>query len=381
MRAARNIVNSLFSVTASHLAALSPSVGADVYKAVRSFTAFMGRPLPEELDPRVVHGTIELIADGLRRTPYGSPLELEYPLFITLSAQSYCPFACTNCYSNSGVAKARGRTDDRMQLFAKVAAARTPFVIVSGGEPLVAEGIEDGLELLVDSGKFVWVSTNALVDKYVEFARRNEGSLCFILPVWGNRERHNSRRGVNSFERVERNLQMLNAAGQKANILVVLADDDFSVFDDVERLLRTYRVDVVTITRRIDTGRVEVGPFELGPDQRRRLELWQKTLKPHVRMVVCDLPEMQEAKGSSRMQRMLGLPSHNGCSAGNWMMHIDDAGQGYACFSFEGQQDQSIAGHVSIAEQWRAVRDLRAEFPTGALCVEKSRARQKAVAL
>jgi hypothetical protein len=123
MRAARNIVNSLFSVTASHLAALSPSVGADVYKAVRSFTAFMGRPLPEELDPRVVHGTIELIADGLRRTPYGSPLELEYPLFITLSAQSYCPFACTNCYSNSGVAKARGRTDDRMQLFAKVAAA------------------------------------------------------------------------------------------------------------------------------------------------------------------------------------------------------------------------------------------------------------------
>ena len=63
------------------------------------------------------------------------------------------------------------------------------------------------------------------------------------------------------------------------------------------------------------------------------------------------------------------------------MMHIDDAGQGYACFSFEGQQDQSIAGHVSIAEQWRAVRDLRAEFPTGALCVEQSQARQEGVAL
>src|SRR5215510_14288877 len=128
MRTARNIVNSLFKLTASQLAGLSPSAAADAYETIRSFTAFAGRPLPEKMDPRVLQATIEVLSDALRRTPYGSPLELEYPLFISLSASSYCPFACTNCYSSSGVTGERGQTHDRLQIFAKVAATKIPFV-------------------------------------------------------------------------------------------------------------------------------------------------------------------------------------------------------------------------------------------------------------
>jgi hypothetical protein len=51
------------------------------------------------------------------------------------------------------------------------------------------------------------------------------------------------------------------------------------------------------------------------------------------------------------------------------MMHIDDAGQGYPCFSFEGQRDRSVASELPIVEQWREIRGLRARFPLGALCV------------
>ena len=113
-----------------------------------------------------------------------------------------------------------------MQVFSKIAAAKTPFVILSGGEPLTAEGIEDCLSLLVDSGKFVFVSTNALVQPHLELARQNEGQLRFILPVWGNRVRHDALRGANSFKRVESNLAALNGVGVMANLLVVLSDDD-----------------------------------------------------------------------------------------------------------------------------------------------------------
>ena len=332
------------------------------------------------MDHRVLTDMIELITDALRRTPYGRPLEFEYPLIISVSASNYCPFACSNCYSNAGVSSAQGRTHDHLQIFAKVAASKTPFVIVSGGEPLVAEGIEDCLKLLLDSGKLVFLSTNALLEKHLGLARQNDGRLIFILPVWGNRKRHNAKRGANSFERVEQNLAVLNAAGLKPHVLIVLSDTDFSVFEDVERLARSHRIEAVTISRRIDVGRVETAPIEFSQDHWRQLQIWQKKLQWRVGLVVCDLPEMHGRKSSGRMQRMLGLPPHEGCSAGNWMMHIDDAGQGYPCFSFEGQRDQSVAAELPIVEQWKEIRGLRTRFPVGALCVAERSMRRERVA-
>jgi MoaA/NifB/PqqE/SkfB family radical SAM enzyme len=379
MRIARDIVNSLFSWTSERLSTLSPSAAVDVFGTLRFFAALAGCPVVEHMDPRVLTGMIELISDALRRTPYGRPLEFEYPLIISVSASSYCPFACSNCYSNAGVARARGPRHNRLQTFAKVAASKTPFVIVSGGEPLVAEGIEDCLKLLLDSGKFVLLSTNALVEKHLGLARQNNGRLCFVLPVWGDRKRHNARRGANSFERVERNLAALNAAGLKPHVLVVLSDTDFSVFEDVERLARSHVIEAVTISRRIDVGRVETAPIEFSQDHWRQLEIWQKVLQRHVQLVVCDLPEMHGRKSSGRMQRMLGLPAHEGCSAGR-MMHIDDVGQGYPCFSFEGQRDRSVASELPLIEQWKEIRGLRGRFPVGALCVAERSTRREAVA-
>ena len=339
MRIARNLVNSLFSRTSELLSTLSPTEVVDAFGMLRSLAAFTGCPEVERMDHRVLTDMIELITDALRRTPYGRPLEFEYPLIISVSASNYCPFACSNCYSNAGVSSAQGRTHHHLQIFAKVAASKTPFVIVSGGEPLVAEGIEDCLKLLLDSGKLVFLSTNALLEKHLGLARQNDGRLIFILPVWGNRKRHNAKRGANSFERVEQNLAVLNAAGLKPHVLIVLSDTDFSVFEDVERLARSHRIEAVTISRRIDVGRVETAPIEFSQDHWRQLQIWQKKLQWRVGLVVCDLPEMHGRKSSGRMQRMLGLPPHEGCSAGNWMMHIDDAGQGYPCFSFEGQRE------------------------------------------
>jgi MoaA/NifB/PqqE/SkfB family radical SAM enzyme len=379
MRIARDIVNSFFSRTSERLSALSPSEAIDAIRIFRPFAALAGRPLVERMDPRVLTGTIEIITDALLRTPYGRPLEFEYPLIISVSASSYCPFACSNCYSNAGVTAARGEARNRLQIFAKVAASKTPFVIVSGGEPVVTEGIEDCLKLLLDSGKFVFLSTNALVERHLDLARQYDDRLRFVLPVWGDRERHNARRGANSFERIEQNIAVLNAASLKPHIHVVLSDTDFSVFQDVERLARSNAIEAITIGRRIDVGRLETPPIEFSEDYWRRLRIWQKKLRRHVRLVVRDLPEMRGPKGSGFMQRMLGLPAPEGCSAGNWMMHIDDAGHGYPCFSFEGQRNQSVAAELPIVDQWKKIRGLRARFPVGALCVAERKMRYEGV--
>lgn len=373
MRIARILVNSLLSLSSERLADLSPSVAADVYRLIGTFAAFAGRPLMERLDPRVLKGAMSLVSDALARTPYGSQLEFDHPLVISLSTSSYCPFACCNCYASSGDNRERGRASDRLQLFAKVARSKTPFVILSGGEPLVADGFGECLGLLLEAGKFVFVSTNALVDPSV--ARQRDGQLVFILPVWGDRKRHDARRGAHSFDRLERNLAGLNGVGQKPNLHIVLPDNDFSALPDVERLVHQYKVNVVTIARRIQTGRVDGTRLVLSSSDLSKLDHWQAVLQRHARRVVCDLPELQSTAALGRLHSLLGLPNFEGCAAGNWMMHIDDTGQGFPCFSFEGRQHLAVPRHLTIGNQWRAVRQMRAEFPAGVRCPGEYHAR------
>jgi len=373
MRIARSLVNSLLSLSSERLADLSPSAAGDVYRLSSAFAAFAGRPLMERLDPRVLKGAMSLVSNALARTPYGSQLEFDHPLVISLSTSSYCPFACCNCYASSGGNRERGRASDRVQLFAKVARSKTPFIILSGGEPLVADGFEECLGLLLDAGKFVFVSTNALVDP--SLARQREGQLVFILPVWGDRKRHDARRGAHSFDRLERNLAALNGVGQKPNLHIVLPDNDFSALRDVERLVRQYKINVVTIARRIHTGRVDGTRLVLSASDLSTLDHWRAVLQRHVRRVVCDLPELQSTAAPGRLHSLLGLRNFEGCAAGNWMMHIDDTGQGFPCFSFEGRQHLAVPRHLTIGDQWRAVRQMRAEFPGGVRCPGEYHAR------
>ena len=98
-------------------------------------------------------------------------------------------------------------------------------------------------------------------------------------------------------------MAVLNRAGLKPQVLVVLSDTDFSVFEDVDRLARNHMIEAVTISRRIDVGRVETALIEFSPDHWRQLQIWQMKLRRRVGLVVCDLPEMHGRKSSGRMQR------------------------------------------------------------------------------
>ena len=373
MRIVRSAVNAAFAAAATRLADLPASDVDRAFGVARTLAAAMGIPLRERLGPRGMNGWLQLLADALRRTPYGAPLEFEHPFVISLSATGFCPFACSNCYSGSGSGKASSPVRDRMLIFEKVAASKTPTVIVSGGEPLVAENIGECLELLLEKGKLVFVSTNALVDGHVDLVRKYDGLLHFILPVWGDQKRHDALRGAHSLARVEKNLAVLNAAGQAPEILMVLTKIDSSMLEEVLRLVRVYNVDVVTMTRRIDVGRIEGTGLDVSAEGIRTIRHWRDVLRKHVRVVVCDLPEMREKSPDRWLNWLVGLPKRGGCSAGSWMMHIDDSGQGFPCFSLEGRDNWASGRELSIAEQWMSVRTMRDRSSANALCMGEQR--------
>ena len=364
----RRIVNHLVREGLTHLDDAPPEAMRKAFRVLRWCARRTGVTLPEELDPRLVRSAVGIIGRAIADTPYGHPLQFECPLIVTIAISDYCPFACTNCYSSSGGGAGSRATEQEPASFERLAASQTPVVLVTGGEPMASNSTRPGIVRLLDSGKAVYVSTNASIEGYLQVAARYP-LLMFILPVWGNRTQHDEQRGRRSFERVTENLRMLESVGRKAWLLVVITNDDLSVFDAVEELARTHSVALVRITRKVRVGRNDGPGPEVTPQFVRSVEEGARRLKRYVRNVVIDLPETRGERRLARVAHALGIPHYRSCAAGNWMMHMDARGDAYPCYTFEGGTQGRVSSMTSVVDQWRLVRERRAELGDGDICI------------
>lgn len=334
----------------------------------------LGVPLPFGVDGNILRDYALMFGEALLETPYGEPLHFSEPLIITVSVSDYCPFACSNCYSNS-IRSSKDRSPFKNErIFRDIAASRTPFIFITGGEPLAFRECYDRVQMLLERGKWVYLSTNASIGRHIELLARYPSSYHLVLPIWGRRERHNERRGAQSFERVERNLELLSANGAQGTLLVVLADNDLSVFDDVEELADRYRISGVRINRKVDVGRMDEARAEVSSEFADELASRVKRLKTKVGLVLNEVPELRASNARSAVPSYLGIGSYQGCAAGHWMMHIDDAGAAYPCFTFETHVAASAAAGQSVAEQWSLVRKHRRDLGDGDVCVGEAQA-------
>ena len=369
MMMVRQITNRIVRGGLAHLEDAPPEAMRMAFRVLRWFAARFGADLPSELDHRLLRSVIGIVGRAVAESPYGQPLQFEHPLLVTIAVSDYCPFACTNCYSNSGGSGGGSTvTEQAPATFERLAASKTPMVLITGGEPMVSQSTRPGVQRLLDAGKVVYISTNATIDSYVADAARHP-LLIFILPVWGTRARHDQMRGHRSFERVAENLRRLNEVGRKAWLLVVLSDNDLSLFDDVIDLVRTHSVAVVRITRKVQVGRLAGPASDVTPQFLRAIREQAGRLKHFVRTVVIDLPETRSGREWTRVTAALGIPRYRSCAAGNWMMHLDAGGNAYPCYTFEGRATARVAPMPSFAEQWQTVRAQRVELGDGDVCV------------
>jgi MoaA/NifB/PqqE/SkfB family radical SAM enzyme len=352
------------------------TVGA-AFGWARWIAARVGMPLPQHVDEAVVRSIAEIVGRAILDTEYGSPLRLECPLIVTLAASDYCPFACANCYSHSGAGRAAASAAIKAETFEKVARSKVPFVLITGGEPLATAGIEDGLEVLLDAGKLVRVSTNASVARFLDMAERYRSTLAFVLPIWGTRQRQNERRGARSFERVEENLAALNARGLPGRLLVVVADDDLSLFDEVHDLQQRFRISTIRVGRKLRVGRLDDVDTPLSSVFARGLIVQARRLQRRGIEVLLDLPELRGSRGVPLIQKLLGIPNYESCSAGSWMMHFDHDGAAYPCFTLEGARQFSVEAALSLGDQWSRVQEVRAALGQGDVCIGEAHSNRK----
>jgi MoaA/NifB/PqqE/SkfB family radical SAM enzyme len=354
----RHVTNAIMRDGLAILETASPTVKRHAIDSIVKVLSPFQFALLQRSDNRALVDAVRIVAQAIVSTPYGRPLRYPAPLLITLGLSRFCPYSCSNCYSSSGQTRRHDAPEMHLALVERIAASPTPCVMISGGEPLALPNIREVLGLLIKAGKFVYLATNSSITPITDLISEHGAALFPLLSVWGTMEEHDRQRGAGSFERIERNLESLNERGYPGRLLIVLTSGDLAIFDSVDSLVAKHRVASVLITRKLEVGRSDGSRFELRPAIVGSIMDRTRSIRRYVRQVYLDVPELRTGNAGrpSWLRKTLGIPAHNDCSAGNWMMHLDFEGAAYPCYTFEGSAEKGAPAHLTIAQQWAQIR-------------------------
>jgi MoaA/NifB/PqqE/SkfB family radical SAM enzyme len=302
---------------------------------------------------RTVRDAISLILEAIVDTPYGEPLKLSEPLFVTLSTSQYCPIGCANCYSNSQKDH-DDRTNDRfLSNCRQVAESRSPTIAILGGEPFLHPDLVEGVNVLTRAGKGVSVATNWKVSREQLHRFQDRQLVSMLLSLWGDRSKHDALRGRGSYERIVANARAASEFGMKCSLLVVANDMDLEIFDEAEALLKREAFDVVQVTRRIAVGRR--GEPNLGDRWNNGTFVERaRALRRYSRQLIMDWPELRPVRKRRAAARVFGIAPFVGCGAGSWLWHLDSRGEGHACPVSEGAGTSGRRHNaLNFLEAWR----------------------------
>ena len=92
--------------------------------------------------------------------------------------------------------------------------------------------------------------------------------------------------------------------------------------------------------------------------------------------VSVDIPEARGKARHPALLRWLGIPAFPSCSAGRYMMHLDNRGRAYPCYTFEGTQHYDDLPRESLAQRWMNVRQGREQLGYADACIGEAYSRR-----
>jgi MoaA/NifB/PqqE/SkfB family radical SAM enzyme len=314
-----------------------------------------------------------IIAGAITDTPYGSELDLPYPLVISVSSSNKCALGCSFCYSNSTVAPSREARLNR-ELCAKIANSPIPIVLITGGEPFHHPQLIEVLEPILASGKKIFIATNAPSSRVAEQLLAYRQQITVLLSQWGRKPRHEAVRGRGNLERTWAGVERLTSFGYQVYLNFVLSSDNISEdFEALEEILiASPQLDRVYLSRELLVGRA---PVITRPSTDNRA-LWRRVdvlCDKFPGRVVPNLPELLPAEGTSvppLLTRLLGIVFPPSCGAAMWTLHVDSQGICYPCFAHEGRLSIGSLWADDFETIWERARSVRKSSfrMTGAGC-------------
>lgn len=183
-----------------------------------------------------------------------------------------CNLACAHCYSSSSPgARTMLRPHQITGAIEDAAALGFNVVSLSGGEPLVYDGLEDVIDAAHQVGSRVNLVSNGVLIRSRRYERLAGKFSIVALSLDGLPERHNAVRGsAKSFESVRAAAEELRRSGQPFGIIHTLCSESMGEIEDLAGVVSDWGASLLQLHpfERAGRGTSSVDMTELCDDER-----------------------------------------------------------------------------------------------------------------
>ena len=143
-------------------------------------------------------------------------------VFIELTRQ--CNLTCKHCLNDSGKRIPNQlSTEELVNLIKDLAEAGVQDIRFTGGEPLLFEDVYKLISLASELGIYTSIGTNGtLITSDIANKLKNSGLKKAVVSIDGTEEKHNSIRGVGSYQKAIKGIENLLSQGIKVRVNSVL---------------------------------------------------------------------------------------------------------------------------------------------------------------
>lgn len=130
------------------------------------------------------------------------------PVAIAFSPTMRCPLSCVGCYASDYPIDNELSLDEIDRLFSSAEKIGVFIFVITGGEPLMREGI---LDLFQKHNKllFLMITNGCLVDENVVKKISSSGNIIPVISIDGWKEQTDSRRGQGVYDQVENAMKLM----------------------------------------------------------------------------------------------------------------------------------------------------------------------------
>ena len=178
----------------------------------------------------------------------------------------HCNLHCRFCGQAKGVADGNGSGDLPLDFWTDVAAqlkamspSPSPTVTLWGGEPLMYPHFDELAKSLKENGFRLGLITNGtLIDRHLEAVSMMDD---IHVSVDGREELNDAVRGVGTFAKIKRNLELLRPFKGHLYCLVTVSDQNVDELAEIPNQLAELRPDAVTMGQLIYLNGKEIEDF------------------------------------------------------------------------------------------------------------------------
>lgn len=184
--------------------------------------------------------------------------EFSAPLKISMNLTKKCNLRCKQCFSDSGVIRAKELTlDDMKKLFDEMNKYGTFFICLGGGEPLTRPDLLDILKYGKEKQLAISIVSNGLLLTKELIKELNKMDLdTFWVSFEGLEENHDFLRGKGNFQKAIKALELLQKYYKgKTALRMSLNKFNCDQVEDLVRIAEKYDIDLIRFTPLIDFGR------------------------------------------------------------------------------------------------------------------------------